>query len=246
MLKEIQRLLPGEDFVFLADQLYVPYGEKNKRQLEQLTERITRFLLTHRIKLLVVACNTATCYAIDNLRNKFDMPIVGTVPAVKPAVAKTRTKTIAVISTPATSRSPALKNLIREYARGVRVMNIGCTDLENAVETGELGGKKTLALLKKYLAPIRASNADYIVLGCTHYPFLKNTIKTLIGRPVRTVDSGLAIAKRVGTLLAGQNIKNPSRLRGKTLYFTTGDPKTFAKVASGLLKRRITAKNAVI
>src|SRR3989344_6788617 len=151
VLKELKRLLPNENFIFLADQLYVPYGEKTAKELVKLTSKITDYFIKHHgIKAMVVACNTATCSAIGELRKKYSLPIVGTVPAIKVAAEKTISGTMAVISTPSTSKSAALKKLIKDNCQGVNVLNIGCQNLENVVEKGELNNAQISTLLLKY------------------------------------------------------------------------------------------------
>src|SRR3989344_6510615 len=230
ILIELQKLLPEENFVFLADQKYVPYGEKSKSELVALVYKIADyFIREHNIKMLVIACNTATCYTIKELRQKYKLPIVGTEPAIKPAARDTRTGTIAVISTPATSKSKTVARLIREFAKGKTVLNIGCPNLENTVEEGSIDNKKVRRLLSRYLGRIKNSKADQLVLGCTHYPFLKGTIRKMLGPKVKLVDSGKAIARHTESLLRTHKILNSKR--GETLYFTTGDTKKFEKVA---------------
>ena len=192
--------------------------------------------------MMVVACNTATCNAIAELRSKYLFPIVGTVPAVKLASKKTRSGTVAVICTPSTSKSVVLKTLIREYCADVEVLNIGCKNLENAVETGELEGLEVNKLLKKYLKGVVNSNTDHLVLGCTHYPFLKETIQKIVGPNVKLLDGGKAIARRSKSLIKSNFLVNKQRKVGETLYFTTSDHSKFSKVATLLMKTIIKAK----
>ena len=227
ILKELQLLLPNENYIFLADQLHVPYGEKSKRQLTLLSYRIADYFLIHDVKLMVVACNTATCYTISSLRKKYSLPIVGTVPAIKLASENTKTGIVAVISTPATAKSKTLKELIKNHCRDITVLNIGCKNLENAVETGKFNDAKVIDLLVKYLNQIRHSDIDYLVLGCTHYPFLKDTIKKLVNPSVKIIDSGPAIAKRVKSLLTDHFIKNTQKKKGGISYLTTGSAVNF-------------------
>src|SRR3989344_8244533 len=222
ILIELQKLLPEENFVFLADQKYVPYGEKSKSELVALVYKVVDYLIDkHDIKMFVIACNTATCYTIKELRQKYKLPIVGTEPAIKPAARDTRTGTIAVISTPATSKSKTVARLIREFAKGKTVLNIGCPNLENTVEKGRIDDAEVRRLLSKYLSRVKNSKADQLVLGCTHYPFLKGTIRKMLGPKVKLVDSGKAIAKRTRHLLRENKISNAKG--GKTIYFTTGN-----------------------
>lgn len=242
ILKEIKRLLPEESFVFLADQTHVPYGGKTKKELNNLCERITKFLLKFHIKMLVVACNTASCYSIEYLRKKFSFPIVGTVPAIKPAVEISKEGKIAIMSTPATAKSSYLKNLVNKYALNKRVLILGCNGLEEAVEI--LDYKKINNLLDKYVPEIKEFKSDVIILGCTHFPFLKNDIKNRVGQDAKIIDSGRAIAKRVKFLLKENN--SFAKEKSKELYFTTLKPKKFSQVASTLLKYRISSKKAYI
>ncbi len=248
VLQELEKMLPNENFVFLADQKNVPYGEKTKAELIKLVYKITDyFVKNHDIKMMVVACNTATCGAIKELRAKYPLlPIVGTVPAIKVAAEKTKTGTIACIATPSTSKSERVKEIIRDNCQNVNVLNIGCKHLENAVETGELNGGEVNKLLQKYLKKVKESDADYLVLGCTHYPFLKKTIHKMLGSGVKLIDGGKGIAKRAKSLLHANRSKNNQKNIGKNLYFTTSDPLKFSQVSTLLLKKQIKAGKVVI
>lgn len=241
VLGQIKRLLPNESYVFLADQYHNPYGAKTKRELEQLAFKITKFLIKyHHIKLLVVACNTATCYAIDYLRSNFKIPIVGVVPAIKPAINLSKRGKIAIMSTPATARSKYLKSLINKFAKNTKVLCLGCSNLEESIEYLRL--TKISQLLNRYVLKVKNFEADVIVLGCTHYPFFKSDIIKIIGNNVKVIDSGLSIAKRVKVLL--QDSKGYSQNRIKDIYYTTGDPEKFSQVASTLLKYKVVAQKA--
>lgn len=247
VLREMEKLMPSESFVFLADQKHVPYGEKSKAELIDLAYRIVdMFINKYDAKIVVIACNTSTCYSIDALRKKYILPIVGTVPAVKPASEHTKSGSIAVISTPATSKSPVLKQLIKNYCKGVKVFNIGCKNLENAVEEGDIDNPRVHALLQKYLGKVKDSDIDHLVLGCTHYPFLKNSIRKYMKPGVKLLDGGLAISKRAVSLLQANSLKNGSKVKGKTIYLTTGSAAKFSKVAGKLLGKAIRSKTVKI
>ncbi len=219
VLKELEMLLPKENYIYLADQAHMPYGRKSKRELVGIATDIMNYFITKDVKLVVIACNTATANTIDALRKKYTLPIVGTIPAVKPAAEYTKTGTIAVLSTPSTSKSPALKKLIRDHCKRIKVLNIPCPDLVAQIEKGELNNAKTIKLLEKYLAPAIKYNADHIVLGCTHYPLLKKQIQKIVGKNVTLVDSGAAIARRVKHILQREKMEN--KTKGKTIYLTT-------------------------
>lgn len=239
---ELKKLLPDNHYIFLADQAHVPYGKKTPEELQNLSERIVNFLLKKNIGMLVVACNTATCYALDFLRHKFQMPIIGVVPAIKPAAKVTKNNKIAVMSTPATAKSDYLKDLSQKFAKDKEVILLGCKGLEDAVET--LDQKAIKTLLDSYTEKIKEFDADTIVLGCTHYPFLKKEIRKRIGSKIQILDSGRAIAERTKQILE----KTESKTQNRTweIFYTTGDPAQFSQIASQLLKYKVTSQKAYI
>lgn len=243
--RAIRKLLPQESMDFLADSGHVPYGEKTTAQLEDLTSRITRFLLDRDAKMIVVACNTATVHAIGYLRETFpEVPFVGVVPVVKTLSRHTKTGTIAVLSTPATSKSPYLAGLIQEFAPNMHVVNVGCDGLENAIESGQVRTRTTTALLERHLAPVRASDADVVGLGCTHYPFLRSRIKSMLGPGVRLYDPSRPVARRVRQLLEQRDAlaANPAP---SFRFYTTGEAAVFNSVASKLLRTPVTTAEHV-
>lgn len=237
--RAIRRLLPQESLIFLADSGHVPYGEKSTAELHDLTGRIARFLLSQDVKIIVVACNTATVHAIGYLRETFpEIPFVGVVPVVKTLARRTRTGTIAVLSTPATAQSPYLAGLIEEFAPDKRVINVGCDGLENMVEAGQVGTRATTALLERHLEPVRGSEADVVGLGCTHYPFLRGRIKRMLGDGVRLYDPSRPVARRTREVLRARDAL-AENARPQHRFYTTGDASVFAQVASRLLRRPV-------
>ncbi len=243
VFREIRKLLPKENYIFIADQKNVPYGGKSEYELRKILDRIVKYFIKRNAKMVVVACNTASCYTIDFLRKKYPfLPLVGTVPAIKTAVELSRRKSIAILSTPATAKSPYIRELIRKYAGGTTVVNVGCPNLENLIEQGMINSPQVKILLKKYLKKALAQKPDYIVLGCTHYPFLKSAIQKL--SKAKTVDSGWSIAKRVKSLLSV--LKTENNQKPLVTYLTTGDPEFFSKTSSRLLRSRVTAEKLEI
>lgn len=243
VLRELRRLMPHERFVFFADQKHVPYGGKTAAQLQRYAADITGFLLARRCKTIVVACNTSTVYSIDFLRRSFTVLFVGTVPAIKPAVTMSKNGIVGIISTPATAASPALRQLVREHARTTRVLRVGCPGLEELVESGTVSGAFLTETIQRHLRPLVAAHADVIVLGCTHYPFFAGTIRKLSG--ARTIDSGRAVAKRTHWVLSKSGLLN-TKGSGGAVFFTNGSPASFSRVASSLLKQRISGRKASI
>ncbi len=234
--RAIRKLLPQESMDFLADSGNVPYGEKSTAQLHDLTSRIARFLIGIDAKLIVVACNTATVHSIAHLRERFpDTPFVGVVPVVKTLANRTKTGTIAVLSTPATSKSPYLEGLIREFAPDKNVVNIGCEGLENAIESGQVRTRSTTALLERHLAQVKDSDADVVGLGCTHYPFLRGQIKSMLGPGVTLYDPSRPVARRVRQVLAERDgfAQNDNPI---FRFYTTGNAEVVRSVASKLLR----------
>ena len=241
ILLETKKLLPKENYIVFADQAHNPYGEKSQYQIRQFAEQATRFLIKkHRIKMMVLACNTASVLALSHLRNRFTIPIVGVVPAIKTALERTQNNKVTVMSTPATAKSKYLSGLItRNNTKRAQVQRIACQGLEEAIEI--LNYEKIDKLLKRFTRKIKKFRSDVVVLGCTHYPLIKNRIKKYLGPKIKIVDSGEAVAKRIKEVL----IKNNSQAakKGKAIYYTSLNPQSFSKVSSILLKRRIKALN---
>lgn len=234
--RAIRRLLPRESLIFLADDAHVPYGEKSSEELRLLTADIVRFFLRHDVKLMVVACNTATVYAIDHLRQQFpEMPFVGVVPVVKTLASRTRSGRIAVLSTPATSRSDYLKRLVGEFAPRLEVTNVGCDGLEDIIESGNIRGREVTKVLERHLAPVLAAQPDVVGLGCTHYPFLRARIKKILGPGVRVFDPSRPVARRVRQLLTLSS-ELAEQEEPTFRFYTTGDADHFGAVASKLLR----------
>lgn len=240
VLLEINKLLPDESTVFFADQKNIPYGKKSKKQLAEITTDITKFLLNQKIKALIVACNTATCYSLAELRLKFDIPIIGVVPAVKPAASLTKNARIVVMSTPATTTSQYLDELISEFAKDKTVLKLSCPNLEKAIEN--LDTVQIEKLLGKYSKNILDFDADVVVLGCTHYPIIKKRINHYLKPTIKVIDSGQSIANHTKNLL--KKLKLLSRAKREEIYFTTGNPYAFSKISSQILKKEISAKHA--
>jgi glutamate racemase len=201
--REIVRQLPHEDTLYLADQAHVPYGPRPLAQVREFAEGIARFLLDQGARVIVVACNTASAAALHDLRRTFpDIPFVGMEPAVKPAAERTHNGIVGVIATQATFQGQLFASLVERYADHVRVLTQACPGLVEAVEAGRLEPPDTEALLRQYLAPLLEAGVDQLVLGCTHYPFLRPTIERLVGAGVAVIDPAPAVARQVERVLA--------------------------------------------
>lgn len=219
--REVVKLLPNEHVVYLADQAHIPYGPRSLGEVQGFAEGIMRFLQGIGVKIVVVACNTASAAALSYLRSRFDIPIVGMEPAVKPAALHTHTGKVGVIATPATFQGEPYARLLARYAQGVEVLAQTCPGLVEQVERGKLDGPETLALLHRFLAPMVEAGVDQLVLGCTHYPFLRRAIEEIVGPDVEVIDPAPAVARQVERVLDGVGRRRSEDV-GTHCFYTTG------------------------
>lgn len=203
--QEIARHLPKERIVYYADTAHVPYGPRKDQEIRELTAQAIEWLYRQGCKVAVVACNTASAFSLDYLRDYYgeNFPIIGLVPALKPAVLQSKSKTVAVLATPATFRGQLIKDVIQRFAlpANVKVISVTCLDLVPFVESGAQMSKACLTTLQEVLQPAVDQGADYLVLGCTHYPFLKPAIQSIFGQKLTLIDSGLAVARQTARIL---------------------------------------------
>lgn len=232
--KEIRQLLPLEDIIYYADSAYCPYGDKDPHIVRSREKAIVEFLLAQGAKLIVVACNTASSTGLEDLRKMFTVPIVGMEPAVKPAVAATRNGKIGVLATCLTIGGDRFASLVRRYAENTKVITQPCPGLVELIENGKLEEPETEVVLKGFLQPVLDQGADTIVLGCTHYPFLRPMVERMAGPEVSVIDTGLAVAKQVNRVLQDNNLAVQEGSPGKELFFTSGDATNVAKVIGKL------------
>jgi glutamate racemase len=240
--RAVRRLLPAERLIYLADTAYFPYGARSASELCDRAECIAAHLLRHDCKLIVVACNTASVAALAHLRAAFPrVPFVGVVPVVKVLAEQTRTGTMALLSTPGTAASLYLADLVDRFAPTRQLMNVGCEGLAEAIELEGAESLRTLDLLARYLDPVRASEADVLGLGCTHYSFLRPAIERILGPYVRVYDSSEPVARRVQVLLAERGART-DRAEAAHQFFATGDPLRLGDIASRLLGEAVAAE----
>jgi glutamate racemase len=223
VLKAIRRRLPNETLLYIADSANAPYGERDSSFIRERAFKLAEFLCESDAKAIVVACNTATVVAVEALRSGFKPPIIALEPAIKPAVALTRTGVVAVLATSRTLESGPVARLCHRYGGNARVILRPCPGLVELVERGELASERTMLLLESYIRPVLAAGADTIVLGCTHYPFLENQIRAIAGPAVAILDSAEAVARQVERRTRQVRSGAPST-RPKDAFFTTGDP----------------------
>jgi glutamate racemase len=237
VLKHIHALLPRESLLYYADSKHAPYGGKTEAQIRNRVYAISKFLLTHGCKALVIACNTATAHAAQSLRDKYaflDIPIIGMEPAVKPAAAASKNGIIGVLATVGTLKSAQFAALLEAYGRDVKVVTQGCVGLVECIEQGKLDAPETKALIRQYTAPLLAEGADTIVLGCTHYPFVKSVIQEIVGEYVTLIDTGAAVAKRLQSQLAERNLLNTESKKGEVKFWTNSTAENAMEVIEQL------------
>jgi glutamate racemase len=206
VLQHIHTLLPHEQLLYVADSKYAPYGSKTPEEIQSRCFEIADFLIAQGVKAIVVACNTATAAAIDAMRAKYELPIFGMEPAVKPAAEASKNGIIGVLATVGTLKSAQFAGLLESYGRNVKVVTQGCVGLVECIERGELNAENTFNLLKQYCQPLLDEGADTIVLGCTHYPFVKPLIQQIVGESVTLIDTGAAVAKHLQQRLAALDL----------------------------------------
>jgi glutamate racemase len=218
-------LMPEEAILYFGDQSHVPYGPRSMGQIQNFSEGITKFLLDHDSKLIVVACNTASAAALAYLRGRFpDVSFVGMEPAVKPAAEITRTGKVGVLATPATFQGALYASVVERFGAGVEFFQHTCPGLVRQIEKGELDSKITRTILEDALHPMLAQNIDTVVLGCTHYPFVIPLIEQIVEENVRVIDPAPSVAKQAKRLLEAQGMKSQLQKQASVRFYTSGEP----------------------
>jgi glutamate racemase len=248
VLAELNRRLPDEGTVYLGDNARTPYGPRPADEVRRFTLEAVRWLLDQDVKMLVLACNTATARALPDVRELADVPVLGVVrPGAVAAAAATRTRRVGVIATAGTVDSGAYHDAIVEADPETGVAQLACPELVPMVEAGILGGRRAESVLRAYLEPLMAANPgmDTLLLGCTHYPLLREPIETIVGSAVAVVDSAFTTAVAVEDLLDALGARAPRSGSGpERRVATTGDVDAFVTVARRLFEDRLPAVEA--
>jgi glutamate racemase len=234
VLNHIRKRLPHESIYYVADSLHAPYGNKSSAEITERCFAISNFLIAQGIKALVVACNTATAASIQAMREQYHLPIIGMEPAVKPAVKASRNGIIGVLATVGTIKSAQYAALLANYGAGVTVLAQACIGLVECVERGELATETTRQLLVRYLQPLLDSNADTIVLGCTHYPFLRPLIEEIAGSDIAVIDTGHAVSLQLQKKLAEQKLLVQNNHDTEVVFWTNSQLATAPAVMAAL------------
>ncbi len=232
VLRELQRQLPSESTIYFADLGHFPYGPRYQAQVRTFALNIIRFLEKLDVKLVVIACNTATAAALNTAREVFDIPIIGVItPGAEAAVATTKNKRVGVISTEGTMQSQAYLHAIREANPTIRVLPKAAPQLVDLVEAGKSDAPETETALREALQDIIDYRADTLILGCTHYPLLTPVIKKITGDRMTVVDSAETTAARVKRVLAKNGLESADTETARHQIYVTGSPDRFTDVA---------------
>ena len=236
VLRHIRAQLPYEHLIYLADQANVPYGSRSLAEIRAFSEAITHFLIELGAKLIVVACNTASGAALTHLRQTFpDMPFVGMEPAVKPAAAQTKQGKVGVLATAGTFKSQRYEALMARFAQGVQVFENPCQGLVDLIENGQTDTPAIEQLLRACVEPMLNEGVDTLVLGCTHYPFIRPLLAQIAGPDVTIIDPAPAVARQTKRRLQQHNLLALTGSPGTVAALTTGDASQLAHFAARVL-----------
>lgn len=234
--REVHELLPFEKTIYLADSKNAPYGEKPIEEIKDLSRKNTEKLLDMGAKIIIVACNTATTNAIKDLRNEYSIPFIGIEPAIKPAALNSKSKTIGILATRGTLTSTLFSQTSDFYARNINIVEVEGRGLVELIEAGELDSPQMRSLLLKLLEPFFVNKIDYLVLGCSHYPYLIPLLKELLPEDVIVIDSGEAVARQTKSILSSNNLLANEQTVEKPVpeFFSNTNPKVLEQLTEAL------------
>jgi len=240
IVRELRKKLPNEKIAYFGDIARLPYGIKSKEQIQRFSIENTEFLLTQKIKALVVACNSSSSAAYGTLKRQFNIPIIDVIePAVREAVACTKSRRVGIVGTQATIESEAYARALKKALPGARIFSEACPLFVPLVEEGRLQGPITDAVVREYLTPFKKNKVDTLILGCTHYPLLKAAIGKFMGPRVRLVDSAGPCVRSLAKLLVSKRIENTNNRKGPLHIFVSDLPRNFVRVGQRFLRERM-------
>ncbi|AZG13998.1 glutamate racemase [Cupriavidus pauculus] len=246
VLREVRAMLPHEPLVYLADSRYAPYGDKPEAFVEARTLQVCEWLVAQGCKALVIACNTATMHAVQTLRERLPVPIIGVEPGLKPAAASSRSKVVGVLATANTLKSAKFNRLLATLAPESRYLCTAGHGLVALIEQGDVSGPAIREKLDAYLTPMLDAGADTLVLGCTHYPFLSGTIRDMVGDRLALIDTGLAIARQLSRKLDEFGLAASPDGAPEIRYLSTKDARHLHDMAAALLQVDARAETVAI
>ncbi|HAM39633.1 MAG: glutamate racemase [Elusimicrobia bacterium RIFOXYC2_FULL_34_12] len=240
VVKELAKILPNENIIYFGDTARVPYGTKSKDAVIRFSNEIVGFLMDRKVKLILVACNTASAMALNEISKKVDVKTVGVIESgVFAAISASKRKKIGVIGTEATIKSGAYEKNIKRFDKNIKVINHACPLFVPLAEEGWINNQASKIIAVEYLKSIKNSGADTVILGCTHYPLLKKVIYEVLGRKIKLIDSASEVAKKVKNILEEENLINPSNKKGRKEFFVSDAPQKFKKLGEMFLNEKI-------
>ncbi len=249
VLQHISQLLPYEDIIYVADSGYAPYGCMDEQFIEYRSRVITEYLLEKGVKVVVIACNTATASIIEKFREQYGIPFIGVEPGIKPAIDISKNGHVGIMATTGTLSSTRYYELSQRFERSINLYNQACPGLADQVESGLVDVPETLRLLESFVHPLLKKNIDTIVLGCTHYSFLSTLIRQITGDSIALVDTSRAIAEQLARVLEQESVQkslaqaNPEQ--GAVSYFTTGSICKTRAAMSRLLGQEVSVHSVI-
>ena len=236
VFKVLARRMPEESLIYFGDTAHVPYGSKSPEAIARFSSEVARFLAKRGIKLLVVACNTSSAWALPAIRKAVKIPVIGVIePGARGALGVSRGGRVGIIGTEATVKSGAYEKAIKALKRGARTTASACPLFVPLVEEGWWSGEVVEAVARKYMAPLRKARVDTVILGCTHYPYLKPVLARALGSRVRLIDSAEETARETETVLCELGLRAPRGGRGRREFYASDAPERFKRLARRML-----------
>lgn len=244
--KEVMRQLPNERIIYLGDTARCPYGPRTTKEVKKFTWELTSFLLEKNIKMLVIACNTATAAALDDIRRELKIPVLGVInPGARAAIKSTRNYHVGVIGTIGTVKSGAYETALKSLNSRLSVKSLACPKFVPLVESGEIKGPLAEKIVDESLKPMLSENLDTLILGCTHYPLLEPLVKKVMGDEVNVISSGDETAREISAILQYNGLLETSEVEPEHEFYTTGSTAIFTKIASEWLGFPISNVNKI-
>lgn len=239
VVHELMRQLPNEPLIYLGDTLRCPYGSRPEDEVRQFTWEMVNFLLTKNIKMIVVACNTATAFTLESLKNKLSIPVIGVIqPGARAAIKSTKTNKIGVIGTEGTVRSQAYPQALYRIKSDLEIISLACPTFVPMVERGIISGKEALQTVEKQLQPFKLNeNIDTLILGCTHYPLIEKTIQQVVGDEVNIISSSEETARETSTILDVHHLLYKGNKTPQHQFYTTGDLNVFRHISKTVFNK---------
>ncbi|WLR50127.1 glutamate racemase [Bacillus tianshenii] len=244
--KEIMRQLPKEEIIYLGDTMRCPYGPRPRQEVKAYTWQMVNYLMKHHIKMLVIACNTATALVLKEIRDKLSIPVIGVIhPGARAALKITKNNHVGVIGTENTIKSGSYKQALQSINSQAEVEMLACPKFVPIVESGEFEGLEAYEIVKESLQPLRDTKIDTLILGCTHYPILEPLIQEVVGADVSIICSGDETAREVSTILDHSGLLVTDDVTPNHLFLTTGSKEMFQKIASKWFEQNVENVHAI-